>query len=139
TPAFSDQALVPRLVGGDEDERVRASLTNSASGWSGLQGVARSRVRGQRVLKIGLKDLEPFRRLGAPLDDARSRRAVERAGLEQSGRALLAHRVSPTVGEDDVHTGEIAVVAVSLQRPSQRVGAPERWRDEAASRIVEQV
>jgi hypothetical protein len=131
--------FAPGLVGGDEDERARASLTNFVSWWLGLQGIARSRVRGQRVLQIGLEDLEPCRRLGAPLDDASSRRAVEEAGLEKSGRPLLAHRVSPTLGEDDVHTGEIAVVAVTLQRPSQRVGGPERWRDEAASRIVEQV
>src|SRR3954471_18905369 len=132
-------AFTPGLVSGDEDEWARASWTNSVSWQAGLQGIARSRVRGQRGLQIGLEDLEPFRRLGAPLDDARSRRAVEEAGLEESERPLLAHRVGPTVGEDDVHTGEIAVVAVSFPRAGQIVGGAERWRDEVASRIVEQV
>jgi hypothetical protein len=47
----------------------------------------------------------------------------EEAGLEERGCPLLADRVRPTVGEDDVHAREIAVVAVSLQRPGQRVGS----------------
>jgi len=112
---------------------------NSVGWWLGLWGIARSSVRGQRVVQIGLKDFEPGRRVGTPVDDAKSRRAVEEAGLEERRRPLLAQRVSPTVGEDDVYPGEIAVVAVGLQRPSQRVGGAQRWSDEAASRIVEEV
>src|SRR3954452_19027181 len=93
------------FVSRGEHERARASLKNSVGCWFGLQGVARSRVRGQRGLQIALEDLEPLRRVGAPLDDAKSRRGVEEAGLDESGRPLLAHRVSRTVGEDDVHAG----------------------------------
>ena len=112
---------------------------NSVGWWLGLRGIVRSRIRGQRVAQIGLKDFEPFRRVGVPLDDAKARRTVEEAGLEKCGRPLLAHRFSPAVGEDDVYPGEIAAVAVSLQRPSQRVRGAERWSDEAASGIIEEV
>ena len=88
---------------------------NSVVWWLGLGAIARSRVRAQRVVQIGLEDFEPCRRVGAALDDAKSRRTVEEAGLEERGRPLFAQRVSPAVGEDDVYPGEIAVIAVSLQ------------------------
>src|SRR4051812_11011322 len=112
-PRLRRARCAPGVVGGDEHERARASLTKSVNSWFGPQGIARTRVCGLGVLQIGFEDLEPPGRLWAPFDDARSPRAVEEAGLQESGRAVCAHGVSATVGEEDLHTGELAVVGVS--------------------------
>src|SRR5690242_1945725 len=97
-----------------------ASLMNSVSWWVGSQGCERSCVSGQRILQIGLEDLKPRGRLRTPLDDAKSRCAVEEARLDESSRAWRMRGVGGFVGENDVRTGDTTVLVVDLDRFRQR-------------------
>src|SRR5258706_1902531 len=89
----------------DELEGARFPLTNLRGRQLRRERLERARIRGQRVLLVGLEDLEPIRRLGRSLYDPEPRCGVEKSCLEHCGLPTLTRCLIRTVREDDVRAG----------------------------------